>query len=179
MELLQTYPVAFLATVVLPLITGFVLSIGGYANLKARFASDAQLNRIEANTERALSKMPDITQTIQTMNRYEATLSKLGKKDEALSAVLSQYQRMKHATQKWEEMRGSQDLEVKYGLASEVLDILTNNLAIVSVREDLPSHPLIIGLGDNTFRVLFAVPMRIPPNLVFNDIPEGSQANVI
>ncbi len=179
MELLHTYPVAFIVTVVLPLITGIVLSVGGYESLKARSESDAQLTRIETNTETALNNLPDINQTIQTMNRYEQALSELGQKDEALTAVLSQYQKMNLATQKMEQMRGTEDIKEKYGLASEVLDILSSNLAAVSVRDDLPSHPLIIALGENSFRVLFSVPMRIPPQLEFQGIPEGSQAHVL
>lgn len=64
MELLQNYPVAFLVTVVLPLITGVVLAIGGYDSLKARSDSDAQLSRIEKNTEHALSQLPNINATL-------------------------------------------------------------------------------------------------------------------
>lgn len=179
MDLFSTYPVPFLITVVLPLITGIAVAIGGYDTLKARAASDTQLNKIEQNTENTLKRLPDVTATIATLNRYEQTLSALGTRDEALAAVLIQYRRMKHATETWERFRTSKDNEEKYQLASEVLDILGKNLIPVSTPNNLPSNPLILGLGENTFRVLFAVPMRIPPKLKFQAIPAGVNAKII
>jgi hypothetical protein len=47
MEIVQNYPIAFFVTVLLPTLTGIVLSIGGYESLKSRAAFDTQLNRIE------------------------------------------------------------------------------------------------------------------------------------
>lgn len=178
MELLQTYPVAFLVTVVLPLITGVVLAIGGYDSLKARSDSDAQLSRIEKNTEHALSQLPNINATLGTLVRYEQALEASGQRDEALAAVLAQYKGMKRASEVWERFRASANHEEKAQLASEVLDILSTNLIPVAAPENLPNKPLILSLGANTFRVLFSVPMRIPPRLEFHDLPTGIEAHV-
>ena len=178
MNLFASYPGAYLMTIVLPLVTGFIVAFGGYETLKARAESDAQLNRIERNTETALRQLPDVTATIATLNRYEQTLAAAGARDEALAAVLSQYKGMKHAAETWERFRASTDHEEKYQLATEVLQILSTNLIPVSVPENLPSKPLILGLGANTFRVLFAVPMRIPPELTFQGLPSGTTATV-
>jgi hypothetical protein len=179
MELFSTYPAAFLMTVVLPLVTGIVVAVGGYETLKGRAESDAQLNRIEQNTENTLKQLPDVTATLATLSRYEKTLAASGARDEALAAVLAQYRGMKHASEVWERFRASKDHEEKYQLASEVLDILSTNLMPVSTPDNLPSNPLILGLGANTFRVLFAVPMRIPPHLEFQALPAGANAKVI
>ena len=123
--------------------------------------------------------MPDVTATLATLSRYEQTLAASGARDEALVAVLAQYRGMKHASDVWERFRASTDHEEKYQLASEVLDILSTNLMPVSTPENLPSNPLILGLGANTFRVLFSVPMRIPPHLEFQALPAGASAKVI
>ncbi|AMK79113.1 MULTISPECIES: hypothetical protein [Methylomonas] len=179
MELFSTYPAAYLMTVVLPLVTGIVVAIGGYETLKARSESDAQLNRIEQNTENALKQLPDVTATLATLRRYEQSLAASGARDEVLSAVLAQYQGMKHASEAWERFRSSKDNEEKYQLASEVLEILSTNLMPVSTPTNLPSNPLILGLGANTFRVLFSVPMRITPHLEFQVLPAGANAHVI
>ena len=179
MELFTTYPAAFLMAVVLPLVTGLVVAVGGYETLKARDESDAQLNRMGLNTEKILKQMPDVTATLATLSRYEQTLAASGARDEALVAVLAQYRGMKHASDVWERFRASTDHEEKYQLASEVLDILSTNLMPVSTPENLPSNPLILGLGANTFRVLFSVPMRIPPHLEFQALPAGASAKVI
>lgn len=178
MELLQNYPIAFLVTVVFPIVSGMALAIGGYDSLKARAESDGQLNRIEQNTETTLKQMPDINATLGTLARYEKTLSEAGQRDEVLSAVLTQYKGMKRAADLWVHRKPSADHEEKAQLAAEVLDVLSTNLTAVSTAENLPSKPLILNTGNNTFRVLFAVPMRIPPQLEFSELPSGSTANV-
>lgn len=178
MELFHSYPAAFFVTVVLPIITGIVLAIGGYDSLKARADSDVQLSRIENNTEQALKQLPNINATLATLNRYEQTLAAAGARDEVLATVLAQYKGMKHASEVWEQFRASKNHEEKNQLASEVLDILTTNLIPVVVPENLPNKPLILGLGSNVFRVLFSVPMRIPPQLEFHNLPSGVLANV-
>lgn len=178
-QLFSTYPIAFSVSVILPLITGLVLAVGGYATLKARAESDNQLKRIEKNTQFTADNLPDLKNTIDTLHRYEQALTASGQKDATLTAVLSQYIRMSNATEKLEEQRGAKDLEERYGLAQEVLDILSSNLTPVHVRDDLPTHPLIINLGNNTFRVLFIVPMRIPPKIKFDGLPEDTEPNII
>lgn len=178
MDLLQNYPIAFFVTVVLPIVSGIVLAIGGYDSLKARSGSDAQLSRIEQNTEQVLKQMPDVTVTLETLGRYERTLAAAGQRDEALTAVLAQYQGMKRASDTWDRLRASTNHEEKAKLASEVLDILSKNLIQVAAPESLPNRPLILSLGSNTFRVLFSVPMRIPPRLEFQGLPEGVHPEV-
>ena len=146
--------------------------------LACRAKSDGQQSRIEKNTENTLKQLPDITATLATLNRYEQTLAAAGERDEVLTAVLAQYKGMKHASEVWEKFRASENHEEKNQLASEVLDILSTNLIPVTVPENLPNKPLILGLGANTFRVLFSVPMRIAPQLEFQNLPNGVQANV-
>lgn len=178
MDLLQTYPLSFVVTVILPIVSGLVLAFGGYDSLKARADSDAQLTRIERNTEQALEQLPDVSATLATLSRYERTLTEFGQKDEVLAAVLVQYQRMKRASETWDRMRASTNHEEKAKLASEVLDVLSNNLVKVEVPDNLPSEPLVLGLAPNLFRVLFASPMRIPPQLEFQGLPAGTRAEV-
>ena len=178
MELFSSYPIAFLVTIVLPIFTGFVMAVAGYDGLKARADSDNQLSRIESNTANTLNQLPNINATLATLNRYEKTLSDAGARDVVLGAVLAQYKGMKHASEVWEQFQASKNHEEKNQLASEVLDILSTNLIPVTLPENLPNKPLILGLGANTFRVLFSVPMRSPPELEFHNLPNGVNANV-
>lgn len=165
-------------TIVLPVVTGVVVAFGGYETLKARAESDAQLNRIEKNTETVLNQLSNVTGALATLTGYEQTLAAVGARDETLAAVLSQYKGMKHAADTWERFRASQTHEEKNQLATEVLEILSSNLIPVSVHDNLPNKPLILSLGANTFRVLFSVPMRIPPELAFDGSPTGTTATV-
>jgi hypothetical protein len=122
--------------------------------------------------------MPDVIATLATLNRYEQALAAVGARDEVLVAVLTQYKRMKQATEVWEKFRASTNHEEKHQLAAEVLNILSTNLIPVSVPDNMPTKPLIVGLAPNTFRVLFAVPARIPPRLSFQGLPAGVHAKV-
>jgi hypothetical protein len=177
--LMQNYQWAFIGTVLLPLVTGVILSFVGFEALQDRAKSDAQLDRIEKTAEQTLKQLPDINNTLATLSRYEQTLASFGERDKTLAAVLAQYRGMKHATEVFERFHTSKNHEERDQLASEVLDILSTNLMPVSTQEDLPTKPLILGLGSNTFRVLFSVPTRIPTQLQFMGLPPGTVAKVI
>ncbi len=178
MDLLQNYPIAFVVTVILPVVSGIALAVGAYDSLRSRADADAQLARIERNTESTLKQLPDINATLATLARYERALAASGQRDEVLAAVLTQYKGMRRASETWDKLRASTSHEEKARLASEVLDVLSKNLIKVETPENLPSKPLILGLGANVYRVLFAVPMRIPPQLEFHNLPAGSRAEV-
>lgn len=178
MDLLQSYPVAFVVTVILPVVSGIALAVGAYDSLRARADADAQLARIERNTESTLSQLPDINATLATLARYEGALAAFGQRDEALVAVLTQYQGMSRASDLWGKLRASTTRDEKARLAKEVLDVLSKNIIKVETPENLPNRPLILGLGANVYRVLFAVPLRTRPRLEFQSLPAGSHAEV-
>lgn len=178
MDLFQNYPIAFFVTVVLPVVSGIAFSVGAYDSLRARADADAQLTRIENNAEAMLTQLPDVNATLATLVRYEGALAASGQRDEVLVAVLIQYQHMKRASETWDKLRTSTSRYEKTRLASEVLDVLSKNLIKVEAPENLPSKPLILGLGANVFRVLFAVPMRLRPQLDFQNLPAGSRSEV-
>ncbi len=178
MDLFPNYPIAFLVTVVFPVVSGIAFSVGAYDSLRARADADAQLTRIENNAEAMLAQLPDLNTTLATLVRYERALASLGQRDEVLVAVLIQYQGMKRASETWDKLRTSTGRDEKAMLASEVLDVLSKNLIKVDAPENLPSKPLILGLGANVFRVLFAAPMRLKPQLDFQNLPAGSRSEV-
>lgn len=177
MSLFLSYPGAYCMTIILPLFTGVIVAVGGYETLKARAESDNQLNRIEKYTEK-LDQFSNITATFDTLKRYEGTLAAAGARDEVLVAVLNQYKVMKDAVEAREKFLSSKNLEEKFNLAEEVLDILNENLVPVAVPENLKKRSLVLSLGRNTFRVLFEVPMATPPELEFFGLPPGSKASV-
>jgi len=56
--------------------------------------------------------------------------------------------------------------------------ILDQDVVRTVVRDDLPGKPLVMELAPNSFRVIYPVPMRAAPNLVFTGLPEGVSAVV-
>lgn len=130
---------------------------------------------VEGLSKDSNARIRKLQASVDTMERYR----KNNGNDATLAAVLLQYKSLKHATEMFEQLSQSTNYKEKYQMASEVLDILSSNLKPVITRDDLPSKPLILPAGTNTFRVLFNVPARIPPRLEFNGLPPGTQAQVI
>lgn len=85
---------------------------------------------------------------------------------------------MKSSLEIFKNFRGTENEEEKVQLAESILSTLTSNIIPVTEATGLPNDPLIIGLRQNTFKVIFAVPMRIPPNLTFTGLPNGATAEL-
>lgn len=178
LEIIKIYPLIFLCTVILPVIGGLVGGYIGWDSLKSRHKDSIHKQEIKDSISSIDSKLEPITSQIAVIERYEKELSYHNQKDEVLSAVLAQYKQMKKATEDFHRFRGV-ETEVERGkLAEHILSTITSNLAPVAVATNLPNRPLIIGLGANTFKVVFSVPMRIPPQLEFQGLPEGVSAQV-
>jgi hypothetical protein len=75
-------------------------------------------------------------------------------------------------------MSQSDSLQEKGKISTEILKILNQDVVRTLVRDDLPGKPLLIEVAPNSFRVIFNVPMRIPPTLTFLGLPEGVTASV-
>jgi hypothetical protein len=190
----QNYPIALILAVILPLIM-----IGtNLDSLMDRLKSDTQLNNIEMtgaqtknNTEQTKKNTEQTLKNTEQIKLMFAEVSAAGKvvvtpsketkgNDVAITAVLAQYKSLKQAMEEFEQRTGfPTSYEEKNEMATEVLGILSTNLTPVTTMKTLPSKPLILSVGSNTFKVLFPVPARIPPQLEFQGLPTGTQAKVI
>ena len=176
-EIIRSYPLLFGAQVVLPLLTGLIVAAVGLDSLKRHQASNEQAQRVEVGVERLVRAVPDLEERLAQLSYYEERLRGQDQTDEALIAVIRQYQRMKAAAEAFTRYQNRPATEVG-DLSAEVLDLIGENVLQVTVDKTLPGQPLIIGLGTNTFRVLFAVPMRVSPRLSFLGLPEGITSEV-
>ena len=180
-QLAQAYPGATAATIFAPMlgaVLGLVAAWGGYENLKHQFASDEQAHRIEDSINAIRDKNMALENTTALLKGYEERLATSGKRDELLSALVGQYQRLSHATALFATMT-RRDMSQEQGkIAIEILSVLNQDVVRTTVRDDLPGRPLIIGLEPNTYRVIFSVPMRVTPTLTFTGLPSGTIASV-
>ncbi|THJ12155.1 MAG: hypothetical protein CAF43_005755 [Nitrospira sp. CG24C] len=179
MELIKAYPVIFLLTVVLPFAGGLVGAYLGWDALNTRVKNEDHRTKVESQLTDLDRKLAPLADQIATLHSYEQALARANERDQVLSAVLVQYERMKFAVDALDRMRGKGKASESEELAKNILDMIRSDLNPIRVDPNLPGHPLIIRVGANFFRILFAVPMRIPPKLEFSGLPNGVNANVV
>ncbi|MEZ9066325.1 hypothetical protein [Vibrio atlanticus] len=177
-EVIKAYPLIFIFTVILPLGGGLVGSYLGLDSLKSRLEDDLHKEKLERSLGSIDESLAPITTQLKTIQRYELALSKYDQKDEVLNAVLSQYRNMQTALNNFHSLQsGNSEIE-KGQLADNILGVITSNLVPVQEAPQLPHNPLIIGLGLNKYKVIFAVPMRIAPRLDFGMLPKNVTSHV-
>jgi hypothetical protein len=176
---MRAYPWAFLSTIVFPIVVAIgavgvavVSSLAGFETLKERFASSQQSQRIEQGVGSALQS------TLRLLESYNEKLTAAGKRDAMLAAIINQYQRLSQAAALFGKMSHRDSSPEQGKIATEILTILNQDVVRALVRDDLPGKPLVIELEPNFFRVIYPVPMRVPPNLTFNGLPPGVSAEV-
>ncbi|WP_206747775.1 hypothetical protein, partial [Vibrio lentus] len=173
MEIIKLYPLMFLLTVIVPVLGGAVGGLVGWESLKSKLQDEQHKQQLQESLGSINEKIDPITSQIATLQRYESELTNYNQKDEVLSAVLAQYRKMKSAAETFYQFRGT-DSRVEQGqLAEHILGTITDNAAPFVEAKNLPNKPLIIGIGHNTFKVIFSVPMRIAPELEFTGLPKG------
>ena len=150
----------------------------GWDSLKSRHEDNIYKQEVKESIKSIDVKLEPITSQIAVIERYERELSSYNHKDEILSAVLAQYKQMKTATEQFHRFRGIED-EIERGeLAEHILSTISDNLSPVVEATNLPNRPLVIGLAPNVFKVVFSVPMRFPPELEFQSVPDRVTASV-
>jgi hypothetical protein len=179
-QLFQTYPWGVITTVVLPIVTGLVAIIGGivwsgagYENLKHQYTEDERARRIEQTVNEIHEDQTGVQTTLQLLESYDNKLSAAGKRDAVLVAFINQYQQLSRAADLFGQMSRSDSSQDKGKIATEMLKILNQDVVRTLVRDDLPGKPLMIEAARNSFRVIFNVPMRVPPKLTFLGLPAG------
>ena len=177
-EIIKIYPLIFILTVILPVIGGLVGGYMGWDSIKSRHENRVYKRELNKSIKDIDAKLVPISSQIAVIERYEKELSSHNQKDEVLSAVLAQYKQMKKATEGFQRFRGVENKSERGMLAEHILSTITDSLLPVAEAKNLPNQPLIIGLAPNHFKVVFSVPMRVPPQLNFQGIPGGTTAQV-
>lgn len=174
MEIIRLYPILFLLTVLVPLIGGGVTAYVGYDSLLRRQKADRHQNVVESSLNQIQGGVEALGHTEEILQRYERTLRASNMRDATLEAVLAQYERQRIAANQFRNFSGRSVSKETKGLSEEILKTLSEDVYHVRVDTRLPGRPLIIRIAKNAFRVLFAVPMRVPPHLQFNGLPQGT-----
>jgi hypothetical protein len=182
-EILRSYPLLSAVLIVAPLLggvgSGLVGAYLGYDNLTGRLEQARQQQRLENRTKEISDQLATLSIPIETIRRYEQDARANADGFDVLRRVLSQYDQLRNAMTQRERSVGSEDQQERVVAAEQILGELKTLLGATQTVPGPGGQALIIKAPMNTFRVIFAVPMRIPPNLTFTGIPSGVEANVI
>lgn len=178
MEIITTYWPQFLSSVILPLITGVIVAIAGWYNLASKAESDVEAASMKTAIEEIRVNTSDLKQKEELLIHYQNILKENKQHDESLQKVLGQYKAMENAIANFDKYTHT-PINERGALSEEVLKLITTDLVPIQQRNDLPQKPLLLKTANNTYKVLFSVPMRIPPNLKFIGLPEGVEPNVL
>ena len=181
MELIKAYPIIFAFTVVLPVLGGLVGAYMGWDSLKNRHEDQVHKQHVESELTSINKHISPISDQITIIQRYERSLAESNHKDLVVTAVLGQYKKMKSALESIGTYRGrgSKNETEKEALGENILNLLSSELMPVKTLPNHPNQPLIINMAPNIFKVLFSVPMRIPPELTITGIPEDVTPQIV
>ena len=134
---------------------------------------------MESRADEISRELKTISVPIETLRRYEQQAQASDQSFDVLRRMLSQYDQLRSAVAMREKFIGKEDEEGRIATADHVLNELHALLNVAQTTPGPGGQALVIKTAPNTFRVTFAVPMRIPPSLSFSQLPEGTEAHVI
>ena len=117
----------------------------------------------------------DLGPIIQALKRSQDDVANKEQSLDAVKHILSQYDQLMNGISTFEQMTGTPNVKDRLASAEHILNDLKLSLGAVEVRQN--GGLLIIKTGQNTFRVTFAVPMRIAPAITI-PTPPGVTANI-
>ena len=109
---------------------------------------------------------------------YQKMLADHGQRDLVLTKLVVQYATLRRTSVDWGKRTGAKSTD-EPAMLDDLLSTLRSQLPEVEVKKDLPGQPLILNIGSNMFKVIFAVPMRIPPKITFTKLPEGVTSEIV
>jgi hypothetical protein len=171
-EVFRTFPLLSIFWIVVPLAGGFVGSYLGFDNLNERL----ETNRHRQHVEIALDQ---IKTPVETIRRYEAQLSATQQNADVLRLIIHQYDQLRSAIAIQSRLTGQENVRDRIVSSDQIIENLRLLLGVTQTVPGPGGQALLIKTAPNTFRVIFAVPMRIPPRLEFRDLPQGIAANVV
>jgi hypothetical protein len=175
-EIFRIFPLLSVLLIVVPcvggLASGLVGAYLGFDNLRGRLEATRRSEHIETVLDQL--KLP-----VDTIRRYETALSAAKQNTDVLKLIIRQYDQLRSSIALQSRFTGHENLEDRITSADQIIENLRSLLGVTQTVPGPGGQALLIKTAPNTFRVLFAVPMRIPPGLAFHGLPNGVTANVL
>jgi hypothetical protein len=171
-ELFRTFPWLSVSLIVLPFAGGIVGAYLGFDNLNERL----ETTRHRAHVETMLD---EIKVPVETIRRYEAQSSADQQKTNVLRSIIRQYDQLRSAIAIQSRFAGQENVRDRIISSDQIMENLRSLLGVTQTVPGPGGQALLINTAPNTFRVIFAVPMRISPRLEFHSLPQGITGNVV
>jgi hypothetical protein len=179
LEIVRQYPLLSLCFILGPFIGGAVGAYMGFDNLNSRLARERQQRRIELRQNEIKQDVGKLSIPIEALRRYERQLSAQGENIDVLKLVISQYDQLQSAITNFERFAAAPQAQERIAAADHIIAELRTLLGGTKTVPGPGGQALIIRTAQNTYRVTFAVPMRIPPNITFMNLPPGTEGHVV
>jgi hypothetical protein len=171
-EVVRTFPLLALCLIALPVIGGLVGGYLGFDTLQQRVEDDRRHKHVDDALEHL--KTP-----VETLRRYEATLSSSEQNTNVLRMIIRQYDQLRASIDLQSRFVGQENKQDRIMSADQIIENIRDLLGVTQTVPGPGGKALIIQTAPNTFRVLFAVPMRAAPNLEFRGLPSGVSPTVL
>ena len=121
-----------------------------------------------------------ITPIIEALKQNQKALAESKQTTNLLGRVLAQFRSLQSGIATYEKITdGKKHTEERLAAAEHIIRELGVILRDVRPNSTSQGLGLIIKTAPNTFRVTFPVPMRIPPQIDFLNLPEGAISHII
>jgi hypothetical protein len=127
----------------------------------------------------ASSDMRTVEVLLELVSKQKNEADKRGEHIELLSQILAKWVELQQSITRREKSTGLADPAAYRTVDNQIRETLTALLGNVEARATRQGNALIIKTGPNAFRLLYAVVMRVTPNVTFPNLSAGVTANVI
>jgi hypothetical protein len=174
-EVVRAYPLLSLLLMAVPLFggiaSGVIGAFLGFDSLQQRVATDRQNDHVN-------SALDELKVPVDTIRRYELLLSHNDQNTGILKMIIRQYDQLRGAIALQPRFTGHENTNDQIAAADQIIQNIRELLGATTTLPG-PHWVLIVKTAANTFKVVFAVPMRVAPNLQFVDPPRGVTPNVL
>jgi hypothetical protein len=175
-EVFRTFPLLAVLLIVVPfaggIISGLVGSYLGLDNLSARLET-------KRNRDQVVTALDQIKIPVETIRRYESQLSEAQQNTSVLRLIIMQYDQLRSAITNQSRFSGQENVQDRIASSEQIIENLRSLLGVTQTVPGPGGRALLIKTGPNLFRAIFAVPMRVPPHLEFQGLPNGVVVHVV
>lgn len=147
----------------------------------AYFWPSADATRIANIPERREQLSDDIRSVlplIEALRKSQGALAESEQTRDLLGKATSQFDQLQSGIAAQERFTGDRRVEERLAAAEHIIQELKIILGNVRSQSTPRGTILIIKIAPNSFRVTFAVPMRISPKLDFQGLPDGATPSI-
>jgi hypothetical protein len=145
-------------------------------------AGNVTAKPLEPNSQRTQEISEGINQIspiVEALKNSQRALAESEQTKNLLGRVTAQFDQLESGIAVQEQFTGTKRTEERLAAAEHVIKELRAILGDVRTQKTSQGEILLIKTAPNTFRVTFAVPMRIKPQLNFQGLPLGATPNVV